>query len=308
MAPTPNAKNCKTVVTRSQFDSLAEALQPAWTPASRRQLAEIYPKLLLMQREFRKRGLDKDGKVKEAMAFTLLRFEAETMAKSMKETADKISDADVDKYYRENISGFEQIDLHRIFIPADKRQASNNGQQGPQTNGNSGNDANPVLKQRADAIRARAADGEDFEKLQKEAYESAGADGQPSTNLGGLSAKDLPPAHRSILGLKEGELSQPISDPGGYYIYKVGSKTTKPVDEVRPEIKAILSQARFTEAMQAVEQSARTELNDSYLPGTAFHLNGKRNASDAQPLGARRVPPLIGQPHPSSHLTEGPTN
>jgi len=308
IAPTPNAKNCKTVVTRSQFDSLAEALQPTWTPASRRQLAEIYPKLLLMQREFRRRGLDKDAKVKEALAFTLLRFEAETMAKSMKETADKISDADVDKYYRENASSFEELELQRIFVPVDKKQDSKDDKHDPKKNADSGEEANTALKGRADAIRARAGAGEDFEKLQKEAYEAAGAEGQPSTHLGKLSAKDLPPAHRFILSLKEGELSQPVIDPGGYYIYKVGSKTIKPVDEVRPEIKAILSQSRFTDAMHAVEQSARTELNDSYLPGAAFHVSGKRNASDAQPLGARRVPPVAGQPHPSSNPIEAPTN
>ena len=293
-----NAKNCKTVVTRAQFDSLAEALQPTWTPASRRQLAEIYPKLLLMQREFRRRGLDKDAKIKEALAFTLLRFEAETMAKSLKENADNVSDADVDKYYRENASGFEQAALERIFVPVDKKRTSKDGEEDSKKPGDSGEDGNALLRQRADAIRARAAAGEDCEKLQKEAYESAGAEGQPSTHLGKLSANDLPASHRSILGLKEGELSQPISDPGGYYIYKVGRKSIRSLDEVRPEIKSLLSQMRFTEAMHAVEQSARTELNDSYLPAAPMHVNGKRNASGAQPLGARRIPPVAGQPHP----------
>jgi hypothetical protein len=131
IAPKPNAKNCKTVVTRAQFDSLAEALQPTWTPASRRQLAEIYPKLLLMQREFRRRGLDKDAKIKEGLAFTLVRFEAETMAKSMKETADKVSDSDVDKYYSENATSFEELELQRIFVPVDKKQVSKDDKQDP---------------------------------------------------------------------------------------------------------------------------------------------------------------------------------
>jgi hypothetical protein len=252
-----------------------------------------------MQREFRRRGLDKDAKVKESMAFTLLRFEAETMAKSLKETADVVSDADVDKYYAENTSGFQSTELDRIFVPVDT-QASKDGQPDSKKDGDSGEaaSANAVLKQRADAIRARAAAGQDFEMLQKEAYESAGAEGQPSTHLGKVSANDLPAAHRAILGLKEGELSEPISDPGGYYIYKVGRKSVKPVDQVRPEIKAILSQMRFTEAMRAVEQSVRTELNDSYVPGAGFHVNGKRNTSNAQPLGARRMPPVAGQPRP----------
>src|SRR5436309_6628585 len=298
-APAPSPKNCKTVVTRAQFDSLAEALQPTGTPASRRQIAEHYPKLLVMQREFRRRGLDKDAKVKESMAFTLLRFEAETMAKSLKETADVVSDADVDKYYAENTSGFQSAELDRIFVPVDT-QASKDGQPDSKKDGDSGEaaSAKAVLKQRADAIRARAAAGQDFEMLQKEAYESARAEGQPLTHLGKVSANDLPAAHRTILGLKEGELSEPISDRGGYYIYKVGRKSVKPVDQVRPEIKAILSQMRFTEAMRAVEQSVRTELNDSYVPGAGFHVNGKRNASDAQPLGARRMPPVAGQPRP----------
>lgn len=150
----------------------------------------------------------------------------------------------VDKYYAENTSGFETAELDRIFVPAHQKKASKDGQPDSKKDDDSGEaaGANAVLKQRADAIRARAAAGQDFEMLQKEAYESAGAEGQPSTHLGKVSANDLPAAHRTILGLKEGELSEPISDPGGYYIYKVGRKSLKPVDQVRPEIKAILSQ------------------------------------------------------------------
>src|SRR5919109_2181110 len=79
---------CKTVITREQFDALAEAIQPNLTTAAKFQLATIYPKLLLMQREFRKQGLAKDPKVQRALAFTRVRSEAEEMAKALKEKAD----------------------------------------------------------------------------------------------------------------------------------------------------------------------------------------------------------------------------
>ena len=115
------------------------------------------------------------------------------MAKSLKETADVVSDADVDKYYAENTSGFQSAELDRILVPVDTK-ASKDGQPDSKKDGDSGEaaSANAVLKQRADAIRARAAAGQDFEMLQKEAYETARAEGQPSTHLGKVSANDLP--------------------------------------------------------------------------------------------------------------------
>src|SRR5258708_34013745 len=39
---------CKTVITRAQFEKLAETLQPGRSPAIRRQLAPAYPRMLKM--------------------------------------------------------------------------------------------------------------------------------------------------------------------------------------------------------------------------------------------------------------------
>src|SRR5271157_4736149 len=50
---------CKTVITRAQFETLAEALQPGMSPAMRRNLANGYSSLLRMSAAADKRGLDK---------------------------------------------------------------------------------------------------------------------------------------------------------------------------------------------------------------------------------------------------------
>jgi hypothetical protein len=297
------SKECKTVITRAEFDALTEALQPSWTPAAKLQLANIYPKLLLMQHEFRRRGLEKDPKVKEAMAFALLRTEAEEAAKALKEAADKVSDAEIEKYYKENAANYEQVELNRIFVPKDKRSNARDEKQEAAKTGSDKSD-DDSLKERAEAIRARAVAGEDFDKLQKEAYEAAGVQGAPPTKLGKLTAGELQPAHRSVMTLKAGEFSALLGDAGGYYIYKVVSKAAKPLEQVRFEIKANLAQARFSEAMHSVEQSAYTELNEAYFPPASAPVRtGAGRGAGARALGPRGpmpATPVAVRPAPVS--------
>src|SRR5438270_3038006 len=58
-AAAPASKeDCKTVITRAQFEALANALQPNMNAQTKRRLAEVYPRLLVMAQEARKRGLE----------------------------------------------------------------------------------------------------------------------------------------------------------------------------------------------------------------------------------------------------------
>src|ERR1017187_3561495 len=58
---------CKTVITRPQFEKVAEAMQPGMPPAMRRNLANNYARALKMSAEAEKHGLAKgpmfDGKI-----------------------------------------------------------------------------------------------------------------------------------------------------------------------------------------------------------------------------------------------------
>src|SRR5258708_4672720 len=62
-AKTPSAKtspaDCKTVITKAQFEELAKALIPNVTPQAKKQLAGVLPRFIGMSSEARKRGLDK---------------------------------------------------------------------------------------------------------------------------------------------------------------------------------------------------------------------------------------------------------
>jgi parvulin-like peptidyl-prolyl isomerase len=273
---------CQTAITRAQFDALANALQADMNSATKLQLAAIYPKLLLMQREFHKRGLEKNPVVKEALAFAKLRSEAEETAKLLKEDADNVPEAEIEKYFKDNASAFEQAELQRIVVPKayPPPTAKDNKQESAKSAGAQEVDAD-TMKKKAAALQSRAAAGEDFDRLQKEAFESAGMQGpSPGTNLGSLTVNRMPPNHRSVMTLEAGEVSEVIAEPNGYYIYKVVSKSVKPLDQVRSEIKTSLAQQRFADAMQKIEQSAKAELNDAYFPAPAPGA-----ATGARPVG-----------------------
>jgi hypothetical protein len=59
----------------------------------------------------------------------------------------------------------------------------------------------------AESLRARAAAGEDFAKLQKEAFEAAGMKmDSPTVTMPKVRRTGLPPAHAAVFDLKVGEV------------------------------------------------------------------------------------------------------
>ena len=270
---------CKTVITRAEFDSLADALQPHMSNLGKAQLAGLYPKLLLLQREFRKHGLANDPKVKEALAYARLRSEAEEAAKLLKsQSGSAPPEEEIEKYYKENASNFEQVEVQRLFIPEPKNLRHQNA--APTA-------AAPAVKPDEDPharmilmLQARAAAGEDFDNLQAEIYKKEGMLGTPPPKkIGNLTVSEMPVNQRSALSLKDGEVSQMFSGANGSYIYKILSHSTKPLDEVRGEIRNKLADQMFTQAMDKVENSAKVELNSTYFPAGSSTAGAGSNES-----------------------------
>ena len=290
---------CKTVITRAQFEGLASALQPNMNPAMKRRLADLYPKMLVMAHEARKRGLENDPKYKEILQFAKLQILSQELSRSLKDESEKIPDADIEKYYKDNVSAYQQADMKRLFIPKEKQteSAENESEDSDQAPGPAKSAAKPeqakatdqksadqnkadeeakktadeqAMKKEAETLHTRAAAGEDFDKLQKEAFDAASIKGTPpSTSVGKLTPSEVPVTHRAVLDLKAGQVSDLITEPNGYYIYKVISKNTKPLAEARDQIRATLAQQRMQDTVQKIQESAKTDLNETYFAAAA---------------------------------------
>lgn len=298
-APKAPALECRTVITRAQFEQVVEAVQPNMPARVRRQFATRYASALAMSKKAEEMGLDKGPSYEEHMKLARIQVLATELNKALQEKAAEISDKEIQDYYNNNKDKFEQIEATRIYIPKvqqpsaeeeqdkdkDKDKKVSAEEQKKRTEA-----SEKTMKEEADKLRARAAAGEDFNKLQTEAYQVAGIKSSASnTTMGKMRRNMLPPTQVSVIDLKPGEVSPVISDQSGYFIYKLISKEAMPLDQAGEEIKGTLRSQRLQEEMKEVQESATPELDEAYFGPEA--PRGPMLPRGPLPPGAPGTPP-----------------
>ncbi|MGA2357245.1 MAG: hypothetical protein ABSG02_22340, partial [Terriglobales bacterium] len=226
----------------------------------------------------------------EKMKWARMQILSQELSTALQADSAKVTDADVEDYYKKNESSYEQATLVRIFVPKTKeiKPATTTAKTGtkagasPGTTTKAGTTATaksttppqPTEAQKkageeamtklAGTLRERAVKGEDPDTLQKAAYAAAGLPGVPSTKLEKQRRANLPPAHQAVMDLKAGEVSEVITDANsGFYIYKMVSKETLSLEAATPEIRKLLSSQHYRDAMQSYQSNV--DLNDAYF-------------------------------------------
>jgi hypothetical protein len=261
---------CKAVVSRAQFEKLIEAVQPGMPPVQRRQLATNYSSMLRKSAAAEKRGLDKGPAFDELMHFARMQILSMELTRALQEDSAKVSDADLEDYYKKNETSYEQATLARIVIPRTKQSkpavaTTKPGEKAQPPTEEQQKAAEEAMTKLAAELRVRAANGEDFDTLEKEAYAAAGLPGNaPTTKMEKTRRSSLPQGHQAVMDLKPGEVSEVISDPnGGHYIYKLVSKQTPALESVKPDIQRIISAQRYRDSMQGFQ--GNVDLNEAYF-------------------------------------------
>jgi hypothetical protein len=266
--------DCKTVMTRMQFEDLINAVQPKMAPFARKQFANRYAQSMVMADEAHKEGLDQGAKYDQLMKVVRMQVLSQLMNQSLQEKAGQISDKEIEDYYQANAANFQEASLQRIFVPRtkqtepkdeakadDSKDADNQAEEQKKQEASEAN-----MKAEADKLRAQAVAGTDMDKLQQEAFDFGGLKTKPpATSMGKVRKNSLSPTQVSAMDLKPGEVSQVIADQSGFFIYKLIDKDTLPLDKVKAEITNTLRSQRLQQSMQAIQQSATTTLNDAYF-------------------------------------------
>ena len=281
-AKTP-AADCKTVITKAEFEKLASAVAPNVTPQVKKQLAGVLPRFIGMSSEAKKRGLDKTAQFEETVKFAKMQILTTELQRKIQEDAAKVPPGEAENYYKEHAEAFEQFNVDRLFVPRTKQEdteakeedekdekVSDEAKKAKEAEEKTkADEAEQAMSKLAESLRARAAAGEDFAKLQKEAFEAAGMKIEsPSVNLPSVRRTGLPPGHVAVFDLKVGDVSQVIGDSGGHYIYKVNSKDHLTLEQATSEIHSKLQNDRTREMMEKVNNSFKVETNDMYFgPG-----------------------------------------
>jgi PPIC-type PPIASE domain len=307
-----SAADCKTVITKAQFEKLAGAVAPNVTPQVKKQLAGVLPKFIGMSSEAKKQGLDKTEQYKETVEFAKMQILATELQRKIQEEAAKISPAEIEAYYKEHADAFEQFNVDRLFVPRTKQsdaeakeeddkdeKLSDDAKKAKEAEEKAkADESEQAMTKLAESLRARAAAGEDIAKLQKEAFDAAGMKIEsPTVKLPNVRRTGLPPAHAAVFGLKAGEVSQVISDSGGHYVYKVNSIDHMTLDQATNEIHSKLQNERTKEMMEKATNSFKVETNDQYFgPGGVSappppRLPHPRPTSQIPPPAQQTTPP-----------------
>jgi hypothetical protein len=258
----PGAKQkapCRTVLTRSEFENLADAAGASGM-AAKASFAAFYIQFSLFAREAQKRGIDKDPVFQRKLEMARIQLLGQVLLQDLQEKSRQFAPGDLEKFFRENPARFEQRALLRVFIPNTKFNTQPNGIQQPIP------ESAPEMKLVAQAIYSRARAGADFETLQKEALDTANLKEEMSAKLEKMSRGQLRQAHKVVFDLKQGEVSALFDEQDeGYYIYKIVSKEIPPFESVKSDVELALEKQRMDTWKKDITEPAKVSLNEHYF-------------------------------------------
>ena len=108
--------------------------------------------------------------------------------------------------------------------------------------------------------------GADPATLQKEALSRMGLNGSaPDVNLKDHTPGMIPQEQVSVFDMKPGEISQPFTDTGASYIYKMVSQNEKPLSEVKAQIAKTIHDQMMRDKIQELTDNVKPVLNEAYF-------------------------------------------
>jgi parvulin-like peptidyl-prolyl isomerase len=201
-----------------------------------------------------KAGIEKDPKFAESMRVFRMRMLTDFYLLSLEQKYNTPSAGEIQDYYNQNQSRFEEFTLSRILVPTRNSAAPNKVEW------------ETKVAQLTGSMHDRAAKGENFEQLQKEAFATLGLQNPPSTVLTPKRRSASPSAEeQEIFSLQVGGVSPVEQESGGNAIYRMEVRQVLPLDSVKDQISKTLARAKMEEQMKTIRSSVRADFNGEYF-------------------------------------------
>jgi len=257
--------DCKTVITRAEFERVVNAVQPNLPKNSLKQFAGRYVMALVVAQKAQEQGLDQSPEFQELMTLSRLQILDRLVSEQMQRESGKVTDSEIEDFYRHHQADFKTVSYDKLYVPKEKQlegqPADPDLQKKRQASENE-------MREEADKLRARAAAGEDFSKLQQDAFDFAGLKTKaPNTHVNGVSKTAAPSSEAPVFDLKKGEVSQVVSTGQGFMIYKVDDVQDRQLADVRGEIARRLQGDKMKAASDQLQKSASdsTTFDEGYF-------------------------------------------
>src|SRR5258708_38175399 len=179
---------------------------------------------------------------------------AKAFYRQIEEAAENPTIGELQQYYAEHLSEFEEGEVLRLSIP--KSVFSPRG----------GRLDPAMVKAEIDSLRGRATAGYDFDQLQALAYADLGINQiLPLRRLTMARRRSMPSDQAEVVNLQPGEIPPVIDSYTNLVILKLVSKHTASFDSVTPEIRSGLKPALLKRAIQSASDNVSPEFYLQYL-------------------------------------------
>lgn len=195
-----------------------------------------------------KAGLDQRSPVKEQLAYGRMMTLANAQLNDMVNNY-SVSDDEIRKFYEQNRDLYTQARVKVIYIPFNPNAGSSEASEGQKVLSES------EAKARAEKVYAEIQAGADFVKMVKQYSGDPTSAAKDGDFMPIRKSDQVPEEIKSVIfSLKPGQVSRPVRQPNGFYIFRLEGIDVEPYESVRTQL---TSQLRDTQVNQFIETTRK---------------------------------------------------
>jgi hypothetical protein len=251
-------------LTMADFKKIFAALPPDNQPMALRDRKTFLQEWAFMRKLSQmaeKQKLDEETPTREQLEYSRMMILSQAkLAEALNSIT--VEPAEIVKFYDTEKDRFKEVRVKMIYLSFGK------GEKAP---------TEDEAKAKAARLLAEIRGGADFVKLVRENSDdetSKAKDGE----FGTLRRSDnIPDAIRAaVFSLKQGEVSEPVRQPNGYYLLRAEQVRYRPLSQVRDEIFTELKQRHYGQWLEQTNKDTKVEIvNPAFLGGAAAPATGK---------------------------------
>jgi hypothetical protein len=195
--------------------------------------------------------LDQQGPTRDALAYSRTQILSQAQLDHVLQSIE-VQPAEIVKHYDVNKDKYRQVHVRAIYIAFGGKKLSEDD-----------------ARAKAAKLAGEARGGADFVKLVKENSDdetSREKDGDFATLR---PADNIPDAVRTaIFALKKGEISDPVRQPNGFYVFRADEVIVTPLSRVRDQIFSEIKQKHFTDWLAQSNKDTKLVFNSPAFLGS----------------------------------------
>jgi len=240
-------------MTMDQFRELVNSMQPEQRQviiANREAFLHQYAVMRKLSHMAEQEGVDKTSPTKERLEYQRMSMLAQTKL-MMSMSLMKVEPEEIAKYYDGHKEKYKSVRVKALYVSFSSATPAAIAKK-PLTE--------EQAKAKITALLEEIRKGADFVKLVKENSDDETSRAKDGEFLTIRVSDNIPDAMRTaIFQLKQGEVSEPVRQPNGFYLFRAEEITYRPLQQVRDEIFTALQQQHGSEWMAQIDRATKVD-------------------------------------------------